>query len=50
VGASAIAARYINEFAFRVNDGNVRRHTLNRLDIFIIATARKQIIYEELIA
>jgi len=23
--------RYVNEFTFRLNDGNVKRHTLNRL-------------------
>ncbi len=42
--------RYVNEFAFRLNEGNVKRHTLDRLDSLIIATARKRITYKELIA
>ena len=42
--------RYINEFAFRLNDGNVRRTTLSRLDSMIMATAGKRITYKELIA
>jgi len=40
--------RYVNEFAFRLNDGNVKRHTLDRLDSFVRATARKRITYREL--
>ena len=27
--------RYVDEFTFRLNDGNVKRHTLNRLESFI---------------
>lgn len=42
--------RYVNEFAFRLNEGNVKRHTLDRLDSLIIATARKRLTYKELIA
>jgi transposase-like protein len=42
--------RYVDEFAFRLNDGNVRRHTLSRLDSFVDATVGKQITYKELIA
>ena len=42
--------RYVDEFAFRLNDGNVRRHTLARLDSFVDATVGKQITYKELIA
>jgi hypothetical protein len=42
--------RYVNEFAFRLNDGNVKRHTLERLDSFVAATARKRLTYKELIA
>jgi transposase-like protein len=41
-------ARYVNEFTFRLNDGNVQRHTLSRLDSFIAMTARKRITYAEL--
>jgi hypothetical protein len=43
-------ARYVDEFTFRLNDGNVKRHTLDRLDSFIRATAGKRITYAELIA
>jgi transposase-like protein len=41
--------RYAHEFAFRLNEGNVKRHTLNRLDSFIVAVAGKRLTYEELI-
>lgn len=40
--------RYVDEFAFRLNDGNVRRHTLDRLDSLVIAAAGKRITYKEL--
>jgi transposase-like protein len=42
--------RYINEFSFRLNDGNVRRHTMSRLDSLTVATAGRRITYKELIA
>lgn len=42
--------RYVNEFTFRLNDGNVQRHTLDRLDSFIAATANKRLTYKELTA
>jgi transposase-like protein len=41
--------RYVNEFAFRLNDGNVKRHTLDRLDSFVRATVGKRITYKTLI-
>ena len=41
--------RYVDEFTFRLNDGNVKRHTLNRLDSFIKATKGSGITYKELI-
>lgn len=40
--------RYVNEFAFRLNEGNVRTPTLARLDALIAATAHKRITYKEL--
>lgn len=43
-------ARYVDEFTFRLNDGNVKRHTLERLDSFVDATAGKRITYKALIA
>lgn len=42
--------RYVNEFTFRLNDGNVKRHTLNRLDSFINATKGCRITYAGLTA
>jgi len=42
--------RYVDEFTFRLNDGNVKRHTLERLDSFIRATAGRHITYAELTA
>lgn len=40
--------RYVNEFAFRLNEGNVKQHTLRRLDSLIAATVNKRITYAEL--
>lgn len=42
--------RYVNEFTFRLNEGNVRVHTLNRLDSFVVATAHKRLTYKRLTA
>lgn len=41
--------RYVNEFTFRLNDGNVKRHTVDRLDSFIDATVGCGITYKRLI-
>ena len=43
-------SRYINEFAFRLNEGNVARHTLQRLDSLIQAMFGSRITYRELTA
>lgn len=43
-------ARYVNEFTFRLNDANVRRPTLDRLDSLIVATVGKRLTYAELTA
>lgn len=40
--------RYVDEFAFRLNEGNVARHTLQRLDSFIDAIAGKRLTYARL--
>jgi len=42
--------RYVDEFAFRLNEGNVERHTWERLESFVNAVAGKRITYKELIA
>jgi transposase-like protein len=42
--------RYVDEFAFRLNDGSVERHTIERLDSFIAAVAGKRLTYKTLIA
>ena len=42
--------RYVNEFTFRLNDGNVKRHTMSRLESFVAATVGRRITYKELIA
>ncbi|MGE3840077.1 MAG: IS1595 family transposase [Vicinamibacterales bacterium] len=41
-------ARYVDEFTFRLNDGNVKVRTLDRLDSFVVASAGKRITYKEL--
>jgi transposase-like protein len=40
--------RYVDEFAFRLNEGNVVRHTLDRLDSFVDAVAGKRLTYKAL--
>lgn len=42
--------RYVDEFTFRLNEGNVKRHTLERLDSLVTATFGKRLTYKELIA
>jgi transposase-like protein len=42
--------RYVDEFTFRLNDGNVARHTVTRLESFIAGTAGKRLTYKALIA
>jgi len=42
--------RYVDEFTFRLNDGNVKRHTLQRLHSFVAATVGRRITYAELTA
>lgn len=43
-------SRYVNEFAFRLNDGKVTRHTLDRLNSFVDAVAGKRLTYKALTA
>lgn len=42
--------RYVNEFTFRLNQGNVARHTFERLDSFVDAIKGKRLTYARLIA
>ena len=42
--------RYVDEFTFRLNQGNVRIKTLDRLNSLIAATVGRGITYKELIA
>lgn len=42
--------RYVNEFTFRLNFGNVKFHTIERLDAFIAASHGKRLTYKELTA
>ncbi len=41
--------RYVDEFAFRLNEGNVKRHTLERLDSLVAGAAGKRLTYKTLI-
>jgi transposase-like protein len=41
--------RYVDEFTFRLNDGNVARHTTERLDSFVDAIKGKRLTYAGLI-
>lgn len=42
--------RYVDEFTFRLNDGNVKVHTLDRLASFVAATSGIRLTYARLIA
>ena len=41
--------RYLGEFAFRLNDGDVKRHTLDRLASLFGAAVGRRLTYKELI-
>jgi transposase-like protein len=41
--------RYVDEFSFRLNEGNVKNHTLTRLDSFVDGVAGKRLTYKRLI-
>ena len=41
--------RYVDEFTFRLNEGNVAHHTLRRLESFVDGTAGKRLTYKDLI-
>lgn len=42
--------RYVDEFAFRLNDGDVKRPTMARLDSFVDGMNLKRLTYKDLIA
>jgi transposase-like protein len=42
--------RYVDEFAFRLNEGNVENHTMQRLGSFVAGTKGKRLTYKALIA
>jgi hypothetical protein len=42
--------RYVDEFTFRLNQGNVGRHTLDRLDSFVDGVAGRRLTYKALTA
>jgi transposase-like protein len=42
--------RYVDEFTFRLNDGDVKRHTLERLDSLVSASIGPRIAFKELTA
>lgn len=44
------AGRYVNEFTFRLNDGNVRTHTTKRLESLIEGVAKRRLTYKRLVA
>jgi len=42
--------RYVDEFTFRLNEGNVERHTMERLASLSAAAVGKRLTYKALIA
>ena len=43
-------ARYIDEFTFRLNQGNIKRPTLEHLESLVKGTVGKRLTYQSLIA
>lgn len=43
------AGRYVDEFAFRLNEGNVARPTMDRLESMVEGSAGKRLTYKDLI-
>jgi len=43
-------SRYVDEVSFRLNAGNVKQHTLDRLDSFVAAVGGKRLTYARLTA
>ncbi len=41
--------RYVDEFSFRLNEGNVKNHTLTRLESFVDGTVGRRLTYKALI-
>ena len=42
-------AKYVDEFTFRLNDGNVKIHTMDRINSLILGTVGKRLTYKALI-
>ena len=42
-------ARYVNEFTFRLNEGNVKRHTWDRLESLVDGDIGKRLTYKQLV-
>ena len=42
--------RYVSEFTFRLNDGDVKRHTMERLGSLVTASFGQRVTYKELVA
>lgn len=42
--------RYVDEFAYRLNEGNVRVHTMDRIDALLRKTVGKRVTYQALTA
>ena len=42
--------RYINEFVFRLNEGNVRHHTLDRINELLRNSFGKRLTWEQLVS
>jgi hypothetical protein len=41
--------RYVDEFSFRLNEGNVERPTMDRLESMVEGSAGKRLTYKDLI-
>jgi hypothetical protein len=50
LGCNEAHLRYVDEFALCLNEGDVERHTLVRLDSFVDGVAGKRLTYKALIA
>ena len=42
--------RYVDEFCFRLNESDVKRHTLERIDNLVDQAIGKRLMYQELVS
>jgi hypothetical protein len=41
--------RYLNEFTFRLNEGNCKNNTMDRIESLVLKTVRHRLTYRRLV-